>query len=63
VRPRHTADNTAQGSPITLPSPSQEALELLKAALDVIMASERALEGGKSLRSGNTLGHEHSDSP
>ena len=40
--PRHTPDQSAEEPPIPLPTPSNEALRLLKAALHTFVADERA---------------------
>jgi transposase len=47
--PRHTPDQSAEEPPIPLPTPSNEALRLLKAALHTFVADERVLEGPEDL--------------
>jgi hypothetical protein len=47
VRPRHTSDQIAIGSPIPLPIPSQDVPELFKAVsnVNVSVAEAKALDG------------------
>jgi hypothetical protein len=52
--PRHTADQTAIGSLIPLPTLSHDVPEPLKATLKIVVAEEQSLEGPEGCRDGTS---------